>query len=176
MRIIEYSDLPDDAARRRNEDGSLRFWAGSIAVHVFEIRFLDRMKDAADALPFHRASKKANCLDEAGQEVKPTTPNAIKFERFIFDLLPSARNAIVVEVDPSEAFAPVKNASGAATETAETARAAMVRQDLAKLEAAGVRVDEGVPVEINPLWALDSQEVRRKIMPNQTITEPTYFH
>ena len=34
--VIEYSDLPDDVARRRNADGSLAIWAGSIAVHVFE--------------------------------------------------------------------------------------------------------------------------------------------
>ncbi|MFV1967378.1 MAG: UTP--glucose-1-phosphate uridylyltransferase [Pirellulaceae bacterium] len=176
MRIIEYSDLPEQVARLRDDDGTLRLWAGSIAVHVFELEFLDRMKDAVDALPFHRAAKKAFHVNDDGQDVKPTEPNAIKFERFIFDLLPSARNAVVVEVDPQEAFAPVKNAAGTATDTAETARAAMVRQDLAKLEAAGIRVAEGVPVEINPLWALDSDEVARKIDPNQTITEPTYFH
>ena len=173
LQIIEYSDLPDDVARLRNEDGTLRLWAGSIAVHVFDVRFLDRMKDAVHGLPFHRANKSAAYVREDGQQIEPTKANAIKFERFIFDLLPSARNAIAVEVDSREAFAPVKNAADASTDTAETARAAMLRQDRAKLEAAGIRVAEGVPVEVNPLWALDSEEVARKIRSEQAITEAT---
>ena len=40
MQIIEYSDLPDDVANQRNTDGSLQIWAGSIAVHVFDLQFL----------------------------------------------------------------------------------------------------------------------------------------
>jgi UDP-N-acetylglucosamine/UDP-N-acetylgalactosamine diphosphorylase len=175
MQIIEYSDLPDEYARLRNDDGTLRLWAGSIAVHVFDLTFLDRMKDAVDALPFHRANKKASHITEDGSLVEPQHPNAIKFERFIFDLLPQAGNAIVVEVDPQEAFAAVKNAPGAPTETAETARAAMIRQDRVKLEAAGVNVAEDVPVEINPRWAFDAKEVARKIDSNQTIRTATYF-
>jgi UDP-N-acetylglucosamine/UDP-N-acetylgalactosamine diphosphorylase len=175
MQIIEYSDLPDECARLQNEDGTLRLWAGSIAVHVFALAFLDRMKDAVDALPFHRANKKAAYLTEDGSLVEPQHPNAIKFERFIFDLLPQARNAIVVEEDPREAFAAVKNAAGAPSETAETAQAAMVQQDRAKLEAAGVTVAEDVPVEINPRWAFDAEEVARKLGPNQTVREPRYF-
>ncbi len=38
--VIEYSDLPDDVARRRNPDGSLAIWAGSIAVHVLDTAML----------------------------------------------------------------------------------------------------------------------------------------
>ena len=49
VRIIEYSDLPDDLARRRNPDGSLCIWAGSIAVHVFRTAFLEQMSQRADA-------------------------------------------------------------------------------------------------------------------------------
>ena len=40
VRIIEYSDLPEEYARQVNRDGSLKLWAGSIAVHVFETSFL----------------------------------------------------------------------------------------------------------------------------------------
>ena len=35
-RIVEYSDLPADLAGRRTPEGGLEFWAGSIAVHVFD--------------------------------------------------------------------------------------------------------------------------------------------
>ena len=107
--------------------------------------------------------------------IDPTEPNAIKFERFIFDLLPLARRALVVEAAKQRAFAPVKNASGMAADTPETARAAMVQLDAALLARAGACVDAGVAVEVNPLWALDAAEASRLIEPDLHIREPTYF-
>ena len=73
-------------------------------------------------LPFHLARKKVRFLDERGIEQAPDQPNAMKFERFIFDLLPWAKNAIVVEGRTEEVFAPVKNAEGAATDTPTATR------------------------------------------------------
>ena len=108
LMVIEYSDLPDDAAGRRNPDGSLAIWAGSIAVHVIDAALLRRLADAAEGLPFHVAHKKVSHLDAAGKHVEPSEPNAVKFERFIFDLMPQARNAIVVEVDPRDGVCPVE--------------------------------------------------------------------
>ena len=91
LMVIEYSDLPDDAARRRNPDGSLAIWAGSIAVHVMDTAFLRRLAGTADGLPFHIAQKKVIAIDPFGKDVQPRQHNAIKFERFIFDLMPQAR-------------------------------------------------------------------------------------
>lgn len=173
--IIEYSDLPEAMARKTNPDGSLFLWAGSIAVHVFDLTFLRRMCGQAEALPFHQAHKQVPYVDADGKRVKPGAPNAIKYERFIFDLLPAARNAIVVEARPAEAFAPVKNASGSESETRETAQAAMVHWDRQKLRSGGVVVDEGVEVEVNPLWALDAAEVKRKVSKGLRVSRPRYF-
>ena len=39
--------------------------------------------------------------DRTGTRVVPTTPNAFKFERFIFDLMPLARRVTLVEIDPA---------------------------------------------------------------------------
>lgn len=175
-RIIEYSDLPEEAARQQNPDGSLYLWAGSIAVHVFAVEFLERAARRSDGLPFHRALKKAAYLAADGRLVQPASPNAVKFERFIFDLLPWARNPLAVEAAAEEAFAPVKNAPGAADETAETAQASMIRRDTQLLRAAGAKVREGVAVEINPRWALDVDQIQRRIRPGSLIEEPTYFH
>ena len=72
------------------------FWAGSIAVHAFDLAFLARVAGEADALPFHRASKKVAFVDDSGALVEPTKPNAAKFERFIFDLMPLAERAIAL--------------------------------------------------------------------------------
>jgi UDP-N-acetylglucosamine/UDP-N-acetylgalactosamine diphosphorylase len=173
--VIEYSDLPDDVARRRNADGSLSIWAGSIAVHVLDTAMLRRMAESADGLPFHYAHKKVAHIDSGGQPVDPKTPNAIKFERFIFDLMPFSANAIVVEIDPREGFAPLKNASGAASDTPEMVEGMMIAQHARWLKQAGAEVSEGVPVEICPLFALDAEELAQKISPDTRVTRLTYF-
>lgn len=174
-RIIEYSDLPDDVAEMRDESGALKLWAGNLAVHVFDVAFLSRMMAESDHLPFHRARKKTGHIDEAGQQIDPAEPNSIKFEKFIFDLLPAARRATVVESAKEDSFAPVKNAAGASTDTALTAQKAMVERDRGLLGAAGVEVSEGVDVEINPLWALDAAEIAGKVTTSLKVDTPTYF-
>jgi UDP-N-acetylglucosamine/UDP-N-acetylgalactosamine diphosphorylase len=175
LQVIEYSDLPEAVARLTNPDGSLRFWAGSIAVHIFEREFLERMQTDAAALPFHVAKKKVPHIDAAGGRVEPQAPNAIKFERFIFDLLPSAARAIVVEIDAAKGFAPVKNAPGEKQDTPEAVQAAIVALHTDWLRQAGATVARGTPVEISPLFALDANELAGKIAPGLHVTQPTYF-
>jgi len=175
LHMIEYSDLPDEVARRRKPDGSLAIWAGSIAVHAMSVDFLARTAGQADALPFHVARKKVPYIDASGNRVEPEEPNAIKFERFIFDLLPWAKDAIVVEVDPVEHFAPLKNAPGETKDTPEAVRAQMAALHACWLRGAGAEVAESVAVEISPLFALDARELAEKIHPGTRIAEPTYL-
>jgi UDP-N-acetylglucosamine/UDP-N-acetylgalactosamine diphosphorylase len=175
LMVIEYSDLPDVVAQRRNPDGSLAIWAGSIAVHAIDAAFLERTSAMADALPFHIARKKVACVDAAGRTVEPKEPNAIKFERFIFDLIPLASHATVVEIDPAEGFAPLKNGPGAPRDTAEWVQAQMTAQHRRWLRRAGVEVADGLPVEIGPLWALDAEEVAEKVKPGERVTEARYW-
>ena len=176
VHIIEYSDLPETLAAQRRDDGSLKFWAGSIAVHVFDVPFLERMVEKSDSLPFHLARKRVPFLGGGGKRVEPEGPNAIKFERFIFDLLPLANNAIVIEIDAADGFAAVKNAADAATETAATSQAAMIAQHRRWLEAAQIQVQDGVAVEINPRFAIDVHELGQKLAGTEMIERPTYFH
>ncbi len=175
VEIIEYSDLPESAANVLDDDGEIRLWAGNIAVHVIDREFLVRMNESVDALPFHRASKKVAFVDPSGQSVTPEEPNAIKFERFIFDLLPAANNGFVVESLPSEAFAPVKNANGAPTDTPELAMAAISDLHASWLRKAGAKIADGVKVEINPRFALNFDALSGKLPANLTITEDKYF-
>ncbi len=175
LHVIEYSDLPNDVAERRKPDGSLEIWAGSIAVHALSLEFLARVADKAEVLPFHIARKKVPFVDAAGVRVEPQKPNAIKFERFIFDLMPWAENAVVVEVDPNEHFAPLKNAPGEARDTPDWVRQQMVALYTRWLQQAGAQVAPNVAVEISPLFALDAEEVAEKIHPNTSISEPTYL-
>jgi UDP-N-acetylglucosamine/UDP-N-acetylgalactosamine diphosphorylase len=175
VQVIEYSDLPDDSARQTTPDGSLKLWAGNLAIHVMSLDFLARSAKQPDALPFHTAHKKVPYIGEGGTLVEPEQPNAIRFERFIFDLLPLARQALVVEADPAEAFAPVKNSDDEKTDNPRTAKAAMIALHTRWLREAGAQVREGITFEINPLWAAGPEEVRRRIKSGMTIDRPTYF-
>lgn len=175
MMIIEYSDLPVDLADRRNEAGNPVFWAGNIAVHVFSVDFMRLRAKDTDSLPFHRALKKVPFVNAAGETVEPTEPNAIKFEKFIFDLMPLAKNSIVVEVEEAEIFAPLKNASGAAKDTPESTRDAIVAKHSRMLESAGATVKANAKVEISPLFALDIAELRHKISDSLFVSDDQYF-
>lgn len=162
--VIEYSDLDPETARRRDDDGTLSFDAGNIAIHAFDVAFLDRVTDGGLQLPYHRANKKVPHLDADGRPVEPTEPNAIKFETFIFDALGLAARSATVMVDRAEEFSPVKNLTG--VDSADTARAHMVDRAARWLEAAGHPVPRGadgrpaVAIEIDPRVALDADELR----------------
>ena len=175
VQIIEYSDLPDEFAKQTNEDGSLKLWAGNIAVHIFSVDFLNRSLADADSLPFHRAHKKVPFIGADGNLVSPESPNAFKFEKFIFDLLPLAKNAIVCEVDPAEGFCAVKNAPPAKSETPEHVKDAIVALHRSWLESAGATVADGVKVEISPMFATDRESLAAKIGADTAVESDKYF-
>lgn len=173
--IIEYSDLPEEIAQQTNADGSLKLWAGNIAVHVMDRSFLDDCSRDPDSLPFHLAFKAVPYCNAEGQLVRPTAPNAIKLERFVFDLLPRASKAIVVEGDAKDVFAPVKNAEGAPSDTPSTARLAISDRAKRWLADAGVECSQDCLVEIHPLWAWDADDVKSRRQASGTIHSDTYF-
>jgi UDP-N-acetylglucosamine/UDP-N-acetylgalactosamine diphosphorylase len=175
VQIIEYSDLPEDLARQTLPDGELKLWAGNIAVHVFDLAFLERASGESHCLPFHAARKAAPHVCETGEVVTPKEPTAIKFERFIFDLMPAARHSLVYEVNQQETFAPVKNGSGAKSDTPETVQAQMMALHRGWLTAAGAKLDEGARVEISPLFALDAAAVAERIPAGLRVTQDRYF-
>lgn len=175
--VIEYSDLPSRLAELREPDGSLRLWAGSIAVHILERTFVERLVEGDVRLPFHRAIKKVAHLGPDGDLIRPDAPNALKFERFVFDALPLAARYAVVECDRTVEFEPLKNATGA--DSPETVRQRMSDQFADWLDAAGAKVPRNpigsVPfaIEISPLFALDAAELKGKVAPGTVVDGPT---
>jgi len=158
VRMVEYSEMPPSLARQTDRDGGLRFWNGSIAVHVFRREFLQRA--AKLSLPFHAAYKRVPYVDERGSVVKPESPNAVKLEQFIFDAFPLAERVKVVEVERSSHFAAVKNRSGSPEDSPETVRAQLVALHRRWLAEAGFRLEPDTLVEISPLLAQDAAELR----------------
>jgi UDP-N-acetylglucosamine/UDP-N-acetylgalactosamine diphosphorylase len=122
-------------------------------------------------LPFHVAHKKVPYCDAEGKVMSPAAENAFKFERFIFDALPLAERTLVLETDRAREFNPVKNATG--DDSPDSARAALARLYHEWLRSAGAKVDDSIPVEISPLFALDAADVGAKIKPGSSFTEPT---
>ncbi|MBI3864392.1 MAG: UDPGP type 1 family protein, partial [Planctomycetia bacterium] len=151
--IIEYSDLPHDMAAERDAAGELKFWAGSTAIHVFSRSFLERLRAARIELPFHRAIKAVPHIDDAGALVEPKAENAIKFERFIFDVLPLAERSLVVEARRDDEFCPLKNKSG--DFSAEHVKRSLSELYAGWLRSAGATIPEQATVEISPLYAFD---------------------
>jgi UDP-N-acetylglucosamine/UDP-N-acetylgalactosamine diphosphorylase len=116
---------------------------------------------SAPALPFHRADKKIATIDAAGRPVRPSSANGVKFEMFVFDALPFARNSIVIETARADDFSPVKNAEG--VDSPKTAREDQLRQFARWLKAAGAAVPTdatGLPnsgLEVSPLFGYDPE-------------------
>lgn len=109
--IVEYSEFSEQQANERDGE-RLRYWQGSIAVHLFSVDFLMRLADRNIDLPLHAAHKKVPHIDGQGNEVQPTEPNAWKFERFVFDVIPLANQVVCLEVPREEQFLPLKNPDG----------------------------------------------------------------
>lgn len=173
--VVEYSDLPDELAELRDEDGELVFWAGSIAVHCIDRAFAERLTTDGLSLPHHRALKRVPYVDSADRPVSPDEANAVKFETFLFDALAHATRTIAVEARREDEFAPIKNGVGA--DSPHTARAALNRRNAAWVEAAGgtvLRDGDGEPVdiEIDPLLALDADELREAFPDGITVDGP----
>ncbi len=163
VQVIEYSDLPEALALQTNPDGSLRFNAGSIAIHALRVSFVERLNASGRLqLPWHRAEKKVPSINETGETIKPEKPNAVKLEQFVFDAISLAKNAMVYTTDRAEEFSPVKNADG--VDSPATSRRDQIRRASRWLMDAGVEVPQkaGEPdavLEISPLLAVNAEQL-----------------
>lgn len=175
--VIEYSDLPEELARERLPDGTLRFLAGSIAIHCLRVDFVERLNSGREgfSLPFHRAEKKVPFVNlETGQPIRPEKPNAVKLETFVFDALPMCQKAIIYETDRIDEFAPIKNADGPGVQDSPaTSKAIQIERAARWLEANGVEVardQEGKPaavIEISQLTAIYPEDLKGRALPRR---------
>lgn len=156
--IIEYSDLPEALAEKRNADGSLQYSAGSPAIHVFTREFIERLTAGNSLqLPWHRADKKIPVLDENGNSFTPAEPNGVKLESFIFDALPMAEKVLLLEGDRAELFAPTKNLTG--VDSVESCRKMISERNARRLAAAGVSIPRNPDGSCNAVIEIDPRKV-----------------
>ena len=116
--VIEYTEISKELTEKTDENGEFLFGEAHVLMNMFHIRALEQIRDKN--LPYHSAFKKAEYRDENGNWVLPDSPNAYKFESFIFDAFSSFEDMLIMRVKREEEFAPVKNAEG--VDSPETAR------------------------------------------------------
>lgn len=156
--VVEYSEISSEAAARRDGSGELAFRAANIANHFYTTAFLNSVAQFEDEMAFHVARKKIPYVDAStGELVKPTKPNGLKLELFVFDVFPYTQSFAVLEVDRKEDFSPLKNAPGTGVDDPETSRRDLLAQHRRFLEAAGAKVANGAEIELSPLVTYDGE-------------------
>ncbi len=150
--IQEYSDLTEEQAASTT-DGALTFGAGSIAIHMFNRAFLEQI---ATSLPWHKAIKKVQSV--SGECA------AMKFETFVFDVLPMAKQSLVVEVKREDEFAPIKNADG--EDSPASSKQLQASRSKRWLMEAGLDIEDGAEVELSPLTGASPSDLELSEIPN----------
>lgn len=117
--VIEYTEISDELAEAIDDKGELLYGESHILCNQFHLSALEKI--STNKLPYHVAFKKASYLNDKGEVVEPTQPNAYKFEAFLFDAFSTVDNMSILRVKREDEFAPVKNAEG--VDSPETARA-----------------------------------------------------
>lgn len=147
VQVVEYSEITEKTANLKNPDGELTFNAGNICNHFFSAEFLRRI--AKLQMPLHVAKKKIPHVSNSGEFVKPTEPNGIKIEKFVFDVFAFADKFVAWEVPRESEFSALKNADSAGKDCPATAKQDLYRLHKNYLQRAGVEV-VGDEVEIPP--------------------------
>ena len=149
--VLEYSEMTPEMCEQRNASGNLLYGSANIAIHLFRRDFLEANSDSS--LPYHVAHKKIPHVNDKGETISPATPNAYKFELFMFDLFPKAPDMAVLEVLREEEFAPVKNPHTDSTDSPKTARRFILDLHRHWAESTGLSTAElnGLDVEVSPL-------------------------
>ena len=108
--VIEYYELTDELMNTLNEKGERVYNFGAILNYLFEVKALERIVD--NQLPVHIVEKKIPYMDEAGNLIKPESPNGHKYEMLILDMIHELKSCLPYEVERNKEFAPIKNKTG----------------------------------------------------------------
>ncbi|KAI2792057.1 UDP-N-acetylglucosamine pyrophosphorylase [Penicillium oxalicum] len=157
--VVEYSEIDQATAEAKDPQDAalLKFRAANIVNHYYSFDFFESIETWMHKLPHHIARKKIPYVDpESGEAVKPTSPNGVKLEQFVFDVFPMTPldKFACIEVRREDEFSPLKNAAGTGQDDPDTSRADIMKQGQRWIEAAGgIVVTEGdkFGVEVSPL-------------------------
>lgn len=127
VHVEEYSELPENERSLTDAHGKLKHRCANISLFCFDMSFISKIEK--DKLPLHLASKAVRQLNLDGTPITPFTPNAWKFEKFIFDVLPLASHVKALLYPRENCFAPLKNLTG--NDSITTVHSALQKYDRA---------------------------------------------
>ena len=173
--IIEYSDLPEEKAGEKDDDGNYRHMMGSIGCHIFSIDFL---LHSTKKLPVHFAIKSIEAYNPGNTDPVTIEFEAIKFETFVFDILLFAKTSGFYECLRREEFSPLKNRTG--NDSIETCRNDQIGRYVTWLKDAGfINKDmktDGITIEISPSYAPDKNIFLEKATKDSDNLKKTIFN
>lgn len=167
--VIEYSEISKELASQPDPSNPeiLRFRAANIVNHYYSAKYLLTIPDwPSSNLPYHVAHKKIPYVDLTTGIIdpKPTKPNGIKLEQFVFDVFPSLKltssgtnnshgaQFAMMEVKRENEFSPLKNAPGSKEDSPETSRLDLLTQSKQWLIDAGAQFpNPETVIEVSPL-------------------------
>ena len=117
--VVEYIDLTEEMAHLKDENGERVYDFGAFMNYLFSVEMLNRTKN--EKLPIHVVTKKVEHIDDNGNLIKPSEPNAHKFEMLCVDMVEHSRSCLVFECVREKEFAPIKNKTG--VDSVESAQA-----------------------------------------------------
>ena len=106
-KVIEYVEVSDEIANRKDEDGEFIFGDMNIVNHLFRIDAIEKLADKD--LPYHTTVKNCKHLDINGNMLED---KIYKFEKFIFDGFVFFDDMSLLRVKREDEFAPIKNKEG----------------------------------------------------------------
>ncbi|XP_044253377.1 UDP-N-acetylhexosamine pyrophosphorylase-like protein 1 [Tribolium madens] len=171
FQVVEYSEISEEKAHLRDEEGNLVYSAGNICNHLFTTAFLQRVSDEFDEeLKLHVAKKKIPFVDDNGKTITPEKPNGIKIEKFIFDVFPFSDRFVTWEVPRKSEFSAMKNTDSVGKDCPFTARQDLLALHRTYIEKAGGVVS--AEVEISPLLSYTGEGLEDRVK-GKTFTETT---
>lgn len=193
FQVVEYSEVSHQTSHKTDKDGNLIFNSGNICNHYFTVQFLTKVCNDEKDLPLHIAKKKIPFVNDENELTKPTQPNGIKMEKFVFDVFKYSKSFIVMDVPREDEFAPLKNADGAANSTPLDSRKSLTYLHHRWLVDAGAvvcrpngevynpptslsEVDGEYPVvvEISPMVSYGGEGLEK--YSGQRLTSPIHLH
>ncbi len=161
--IVEYTEMPPEEYQKRNSRGDLSYACANIGLFCLTMEFVKRVVLSQTPFPLHKAFKTTPMLNQMGKIVLPTEPNAWKFERFIFDMLPLSKKTHVIVYPRDTCFAPLKNKEGRDSPT--TVRAALEKREKEILKTTFHVEYADSPLEIDQAFYYPTEAMRD---PSQT--------
>ncbi|CAI5759889.1 unnamed protein product [Candida verbasci] len=169
-KVIEYSEISSDLSSKLDphDESKLYLRAANIVNHYYSVdllknstpKWLDK-NSKIHYLPFHIAKKKIPYFDiKSGTRVeKPSSPNGIKLEQFIFDVFPSIdlNKFGCLEVDRESEFSPLKNGTGSSNDNPETCKHDYLKRGTKWILQNGGIVKDNALVEVNVLTSYNGE-------------------